>query len=296
MRRLQGRFPACSIRQNRQARRMGDRDCSIEKCRNIPWRGRYNEQTDERNQEEHAVKRDVGESGRLPLPPWHGFRQCGRAHEQTPYQPCRRQTEERQAQGFMKLVIFELCGTTCLQSGHIPTETEQAANHIEGRVGHALFVKSRGSYVATPVGEMLVDTAMRIEETVVETERRLHGAYGMTGSIRLTAPDATATYLLLDLMSEFRIRHPDIVVEMLLENRVLSLDRREAGVAVSLTDAPSDGFIGRRLTRTSGCVYASLRHYTPDPTTPASPINTKPSVAAKGLALCRVILGTQTQI
>ncbi len=127
---------------------------------------------------------------------------------------------------------------------------------IEARLDTLLFERRDGSYVTTAAGEDLLRTAERVEAEVEALERRLSGRdLRLTGSLRLTAPDDIAEVLLMPALAAFRRSYPDITVELVIDNRMLSLTRREADIALRPTREPPETLVGRRIATLASTVY-----------------------------------------
>src|ERR687888_26650 len=90
--------------------------------------------------------------------------------------------------------------------------------------------------------------AERMEQEALTLGRDLAGRDArLTGKLRVTSSETFAYRLLTRLIGEFRAAHPGIVVELMIENRVLSLTKREADVALRAT-RPSQGDLwGRKI-------------------------------------------------
>lgn len=141
---------------------------------------------------------------------------------------------------------------------------------IEARLGTRLFERQGGSYVTTAAGEDLLRTAERVEAEVEALERRLSGQdLRLTGSLRLTAPDDLAEVVAMPLLAEFRRQYPEIVLELVLDNRMLNLTRREADIALRPTRQPPETLAGRRIAALASAVYCSAGQ--PPPRDPAGP-------------------------
>lgn len=129
---------------------------------------------------------------------------------------------------------------------------------IEARLETRLFERQDGSYVTTAAGEDLLRTAERVEAEVEGLERRLSGRdLRLTGSLRLTAPDDLAEVMVMPALVEFRARYPDITVELVIDNRMLNLTRREADVALRPTRQPPETLAGRRVATLASAVYTA---------------------------------------
>ncbi|MGF1594761.1 MAG: LysR family transcriptional regulator [Kiloniellaceae bacterium] len=129
---------------------------------------------------------------------------------------------------------------------------------IEARLGTRLFERQGGSYVTTAAGEDLLRTAERVEAEVEALERRLSGQdLRLTGSLRLTAPDDLAEVVLMPLLAEFQRAYPDITVELVIDNRMLNLTRREADIALRPTHRPPETLAGRRIAGLASAAYVA---------------------------------------
>lgn len=129
---------------------------------------------------------------------------------------------------------------------------------LEAHLGARVFERLRAGYAPTAAGEDLLRTAARVEAEMDDLERRLAGRdHRLSGTVRVTAPDDVAEHLLIGPLARFRARYPDIVLELVLDNRMLSLTRREADVAVRPTAAPDETLVGRRVARLASAVYGA---------------------------------------
>jgi molybdate transport repressor ModE-like protein len=135
---------------------------------------------------------------------------------------------------------------------------------IEERLATRLFERKDGAYVTTTAGEDLLRTAERVEAEVEALERRLSGQdLRLTGALRLTAPDDIAEFVVMPALAEFQRDYPAITVELVIDNRMLNLTRREADIALRPTRQPPENLAGRRIAELSSAVYASTQ---PGPT------------------------------
>ena len=141
---------------------------------------------------------------------------------------------------------------------------------IEARLGTRLFERQGGSYVTTAAGEDLLRTAERVETEVEALERRLSGQdLRLTGSLRLTAPDDLAEVVAMPLLAQFRRQYPEITLELVLDNRMLNLTRREADIALRPTRQPPETLAGRRVAALVSAVYCNAGQ--PLPKDPSGP-------------------------
>ncbi|MDX0605045.1 LysR family transcriptional regulator [Sinorhizobium medicae] len=104
-----------------------------------------------------------------------------------------------------------------------------------------LFERNPRGYVLTTMGQRFVETAERIER---ETEQlQLDISDGMTaqrGVVRLSTLEGFGNFFLADRLSDFVGRYPNISLELVAIQQIMSLSRKEADVAVALA-APKAG-------------------------------------------------------
>ncbi len=130
--------------------------------------------------------------------------------------------------------------------------------NLEERLGVRLFERlPGGSYLPTAAGERAAATAERIETEAASLDRDIAGHdLRLTGRLRVTSSETLAFRLLTPAIRHFRDAHPGITVELVIDNRVLNLSRREADIALRVM-RPSEGDLyGRKLADIAWTVYA----------------------------------------
>lgn len=132
-------------------------------------------------------------------------------------------------------------------------------NALEERVGTRLFERlPGGTYAPTPEGERFSATAERIEAETAALDRDVTGRdTRLTGSLRVTSSETLAYAVLTTELARFRQMHPGIVVEMVIDNRVLSLSRREADIALRVTRPKEPDLFGRKLADIAWTLYSA---------------------------------------
>ena len=129
---------------------------------------------------------------------------------------------------------------------------------LEERLGVRLFERlPGGSYLPTAAGERMAAAAERVETEAAALGRDIAGHdLRLTGRLRVTSSETLAFRLLTGAIARFREAHPGIVVELSIDNRVLSLSRREADIALRVL-RPSEGDLyGRKLSDVGWTAYA----------------------------------------
>lgn len=134
-------------------------------------------------------------------------------------------------------------------------------NAIESRLDVRLFERLPTGYAMTAAGETMQASAERIEAEIFGLSRHLIGGdLRLSGTLRVTAPDALAVHILMPQIASFRQRYPGIEIELSIDNGFLDLSQRQADVAVRTTDTPPEASIARRLCRLGATFYSSNRY------------------------------------
>src|SRR5262249_41033967 len=79
----------------------------------------------------------------------------------------------------------------------------------------------------------------------------------LAGELKVTSSETLAFRILTPHLAAFRRVHPGIVIELMIENRVLSLTRREADVALRPMRPKEGDLWGRKLADVAWTVYGS---------------------------------------
>jgi DNA-binding transcriptional LysR family regulator len=138
------------------------------------------------------------------------------------------------------------------------TTIARRLNGFERDLGAPLFERDSEGFTATPLGEEIMVAAERMEDEVTGLLRRLDGARGgLTGLVRLTTTPHLAALLFAPALGDFLRAHPGIQVELVGDNRVLDLSRREADLAVRMTRSEVPGLVARRLGEVALACYAA---------------------------------------
>lgn len=127
---------------------------------------------------------------------------------------------------------------------------------LEQAVGARLFERSRSGYEPTAAGEEMIALASTMAESVLEFERRVAGRdIKPTGELSVTTPEAIGQHFMPAIIAQFQSQNPGIVVELILSNQSLNLSRRDADIAIRLTNDPPETLVGRRICTGRWSVY-----------------------------------------
>jgi DNA-binding transcriptional LysR family regulator len=133
---------------------------------------------------------------------------------------------------------------------------------IEARLGYPLFERlPAGAYEPTAAGERMASAAERMEDETLALARDIAGRDPrLTGRLRVTSSETLAYRVLTRHLAAFRRSHPGVVVELAIDNRVLSLTRREADVALRPVRPKEGDLWGRKLAEVAWTAYGARRY------------------------------------
>lgn len=131
---------------------------------------------------------------------------------------------------------------------------------LESYLGTHLFDRRRrGRHQLTQAGEILVDLAGVIDDSMHHIEHRVRGKdLQLSGHIRVATAEDLAVALLARHLKAFERKHPEITIELLTDNRYYSLARGEADVAIRPgRSTDEERVVPRRICRTCFGLFAS---------------------------------------
>jgi DNA-binding transcriptional LysR family regulator len=127
---------------------------------------------------------------------------------------------------------------------------------LEASVGSRLFERSRAGYEPTPAGEDMIALAATMAESVADFERRVAGRdLKPIGDLSVTAPGSVGLHFMPAILTRFQARHPGVVVELVITNQQLDLGRRDADIAIRVSNDPPETLVGRRICTVRWAVY-----------------------------------------
>lgn len=132
-----------------------------------------------------------------------------------------------------------------------PATVGRRIARLEDGIGARLFVKSPQGYALTEEGARLVPHAERAEAAAFGAQESLsgpEGLTGLTGQIRLGAPDGCANYLLPQVITRIAAANPGLEVQIVALPRVFNLSKREADMAIAVSRPEAGRLTVQKLT------------------------------------------------
>ena len=118
---------------------------------------------------------------------------------------------------------------------------------LEGAIGASLFLKTPQGYALTAEGARLVAPAEAAEQAAAAAAEAISQEAGITGQLRIGAPDGCANYLLPQVARDLCATHPGLEVQIVALPRVVNLTRREADMAIAVSPPDTGRLMVQRL-------------------------------------------------
>jgi DNA-binding transcriptional LysR family regulator len=129
---------------------------------------------------------------------------------------------------------------------------------LEEQLGTKLFIRTRDGYRIAPAGEKLLPHAERMEDEATAIAREIAGQEAMlTGTVCVTAGDLLGPRIIAPMLVALHARYPDIDLELDTDNRLRSLSKREADIAVRIGNVAEQGVAARKVCDFGSAAYAS---------------------------------------
>jgi DNA-binding transcriptional LysR family regulator len=138
------------------------------------------------------------------------------------------------------------------------TTVSRKVQDLETRLGAQLLHRTTRKLGLTEAGNVYFDHCKRIARELDEAESAVGQLQsGPRGWLRITAPYSLGTTWIAPLLGEFQARHPEVRVEMVLNNDLLDLIEKEIDVALRVGNLPDSNLVARKLAVLRTAVYAS---------------------------------------
>lgn len=129
---------------------------------------------------------------------------------------------------------------------------------LEQALGVILFRRGRRGYEMTDAGQTLLDRGRRMAEDAAAFSRLALGATEkIAGTVRITASEIVAAYVLPSLLAELAVAEPEIEVEVVASNLVDNLLRRDADIAVRMVRPNQADLVARKIAELPLCACAA---------------------------------------
>lgn len=119
---------------------------------------------------------------------------------------------------------------------------------LEAQLGLVLFDRTGRGMTPTEAALRLADSARTMQSSADQLARSVAGSdRSASGTVRITASQPIACFVLPPLLAQMRVSLPEVQVELVASNAVSNLLRREADIAVRMVPPDQANVIARRV-------------------------------------------------
>lgn len=152
-----------------------------------------------------------------------------------------------------------------------PTLSRHVAE-FEAQLGAPLFERTGRGVTPTAMALAIADAARQMQDGADTLARSLTREKSATrGSVRISASQVAATWLLPELLARFADEEPGIQIELVASNQLSNLLRREADIALRMLRPVQASLVARKLAdiRIVACAHESYLERAGTPRKPA---------------------------
>ncbi|POR50794.1 LysR family transcriptional regulator [Bosea psychrotolerans] len=129
---------------------------------------------------------------------------------------------------------------------------------LEERLQVRLLLRSTHGLTPTEAGLRFYERARLAIQEVDEAELEARGAgAGLSGRLRISAAPTFARLLIVPRLPEFLTRHPDLEIDVILDDRVIDLISEGIDVSLRMGDLPDSNAVARRIATGGRSVVAT---------------------------------------
>lgn len=143
-------------------------------------------------------------------------------------------------------------------------------NQLENHLGVRLFFRSSAGLTLTPEGAAVQAHAETMAQAAAQLSFSGAQAQEVSGTVRITASQIAATYLLPKMLSSLHAAHPALSLEVVATDQSDNLLRREADLAVRMYRPTQNDLIAKKVAELPIGIYAA-RSYAARHGLPAQP-------------------------
>ena len=139
-----------------------------------------------------------------------------------------------------------------------PSAVSKSIQRLEQRLGLSLFTRTTRSLALTPEGRELHERAVRLLRDAEEIEQvALSARSEPSGLLRIAAPLPIGVHVIAPSLPAFRMRYPNVTIDLRLNDEVIDIIAERIDVAVRIGELADSRLLSRRLAPYRLCAFAS---------------------------------------
>lgn len=143
-------------------------------------------------------------------------------------------------------------------AGVTPAAVSRSVSRLEARLGVRLFVRTTRQIRLTEGGQSYFDQCRQALAQLVEAEREVMGRQDApAGLLRISVPTTYGHHRVLPLLPAFRLRYPEVRVDVHMSNRNIDFADEGYDLAIRAREPADSSIIARKLEDAELVVVAS---------------------------------------
>jgi DNA-binding transcriptional LysR family regulator len=161
-------------------------------------------------------------------------------------------------EAFVTIVDKGTISAAAVTLGTTPSVLSRAVARLEARLGVQLMRRTTRRLSVTEAGNLYLEQARSAFGLIADAERAISGQGGaLSGKVRISVPTTYGHYRLPALLRPFMERHPQVIIELSINNRNVDLVDEGYDMAIRLGQLADSGLAAKRLGDEAVCLVAS---------------------------------------
>lgn len=162
------------------------------------------------------------------------------------------------------LIALADCGTlsnAANQLGVSHTTVQRRVRAFEAELQVQLFIHTPDGYHLTDAGQILYEQVHSLQDTVHRVSRQLVAREKeLSGTVTVATTDTIGYLLMPKFIRDISEKHPELDVNLIIDNKLSDLSRLEADIAIRGGQLPQETLIGKKLGRLDFCLCLSYQY------------------------------------
>ncbi len=164
-------------------------------------------------------------------------------------------------QAFLAVARYGRLTVAATRTGVDHSTIARRIGNLEAGLRATLFDRGPTGYALTSLGESLLPIAEQIEALALQAQDAVGLAdREVQGSVRIGAPEGFGSYYLAPRMIKLTRQHPGLHVQLIAGPNLYSLSKRDADIAIALSQPVKGRLFAKRLTDYTLGLYAAREY------------------------------------
>ena len=162
-------------------------------------------------------------------------------------------------QSFGSVVAHGSLSAAARQDGASQPTLSRHIAQLEEALGYQVLRRTTAGIELTPEGTALAEHVQKMGEAAAVLTQPQTGS-SLKGTVRITASQIVATFILPQILTQMHQKHPDIQFELVASDETDNLLRREADIALRMYRPTQSDVIAKKVTELELGAYAATSY------------------------------------